>query len=280
MDGTRNLLTGLLVAGLALATLIGGALAPQSALAATLYVSEFASPNGSTGSTSAPGVFPQPAITDQTVSITGASVQSAAFSAGTHAIQVECDTDCSVVIGTNPTATTTNFLMGDGIPYQFVVIPGQKIAVIANTSGGNGSDVNIAAIGGTIVSTGDGTTHGGHHAVTLSSDSTGQVNAVPKAASGNGATYTHIAAGQATTTVKSGAGTLYAIIFNSKATATSTMVIYDNTTATGTVIGQPDATTTIPGQGPNYGPTGLAFTTGLTIITATANGADMTVIWK
>lgn len=150
MIGKRNALFGLLIA---LAVMVGGALSPQGALAATLYISEFASPSGSTGSTTAPGVFPQPAVTDQIVAIGGSSTQSAAFNAGTHAIQVECDSDCSVSIGANPTATTTNFLMGDGIPYQFVVVPGQKIAVIANTSGGSGSDVNIVAVGGTPVTT-------------------------------------------------------------------------------------------------------------------------------
>lgn len=134
-----------LVAGL-------GVIAPESAQAATLYISEFASPVGQVGSVQA-NVYPQPAITDQTVAITGASVQSAAFNASTHAIQVECDSDCSISIGTNPTATTTNYLMGDGIPYQFVVVPGQKIAVISNTSGGSGSDVNIVAVGGNAVTT-------------------------------------------------------------------------------------------------------------------------------
>lgn len=134
-----------LVAGL-------GVIAPESAQAATLYISEFASPVGQVGSVQA-NVYPQPAITDQTVAITGASVQSAAFNASTHAIQVECDSDCSISIGTNPTATTTNFLMGDGTPYQFVVVPGQKIAVISNTSGGSGSDVNVVAVGGNAVTT-------------------------------------------------------------------------------------------------------------------------------
>lgn len=127
-----------------------GSLVSGAAHAATLYISEFA--NGvSTIASQEAQIFPQPAITDQTVAITASSVQSAAFNSKTKAIMVECDADCSVVIGTNPTATTSNYLMGDGTPYYFAVGPGEKIAVISNTSGGSGSDVNIVAVGGTPV---------------------------------------------------------------------------------------------------------------------------------
>lgn len=114
-------------------------------------------------------------------------------------------------------------------------------------------------------------------------DSTGA--AVTYLASINGGTpvtltgnsFLNIAAGQATTTVKSGAGVLVAIIFNGPATATSTMVVYDNTAASGTVIGRPLATAVVSPTAVQYG---LAFSTGLTIITATANGADMTVVYR
>lgn len=127
-----------------------GSLVSGAAQAATLYISEFA--NGvSTIASQEAQIFPQPAITDQTVAITASSVQSAAFNSKTHAIMVECDADCSIAIGSNPTATTSNFLMGDGLPYFFAVGPGQKIAVISNTSGGSGSDVNIVSVGGTAV---------------------------------------------------------------------------------------------------------------------------------
>lgn len=140
----------LLPAAIAFALLCAGA---SASLAATLYISEFASPVGQVGTVQSQA-FPQPAVTDQTVAITGSSAQSAAFNTLTHAVMVECDADCSISIGTNPTATTTNFLMGDGIPYQFVVLPGQKIAVISNTSGGSGSDVNLVAVGGTAIALG------------------------------------------------------------------------------------------------------------------------------
>lgn len=266
----RNGLIGLLV-------LLSAGLLPDLASAATLYISEFASPASQVGTVQAQ-VYPQPALTDQTVAVTAGSLQSAAFGVNTHAIMVECDSDCSVVIGSNPTATTTNFLMGDGIPYQFAVVPGQKIAVIANGSGGAGSDVNLVGVGGAPIALGQ-TTAAGSLPVTIASNQTA-VPVSPQAIATGGATYTHIVAGQATTTVKSGAGTLYAIILNTKATATNVTTIYDSTTATGTVIGIPDAVGATSDTSINYGPVGLAFGTGLTINTATANGADMTVVWK
>ena len=98
----------------------------------------------------------------------------------------------------------------------------------------------------------------------------------PVTATGN--SFLNIAAGQATTVVKSGAGVLKAIIFNGPATATSTTTIYDNTAASGTIIGIPLATAVVSPVTINYND--LAFSTGLTIITATANGANMTVIYR
>jgi len=95
-----------------------------------------------------------------------------------------------------------------------------------------------------------------------------------------GASFLNIAAGQATTTVKSGAGTLYAICLNSAATATNTTTIYDNTAASGTVIAIPAVTTATVPTTLTFGPAGLAFATGLTVITATANGGNMTFVYK
>lgn len=109
---------------------------------------------------------------------------------------------------------------------------------------------------------------------------TNPVPVAPSAASVGGASYAHVAAGQATTTIKSGSGTLYAIIFNTKATSTNVTTIYDNTAGSGTVIGIPDAVNIAVGANITYGPAGLAFSTGLTIVTATANGSDMTVVYK
>lgn len=99
----------------------------------------------------------------------------------------------------------------------------------------------------------------------------------PAAATTGGYSFLNIAAGQATTTVKSGAGTLRAIVFNSAATATNTTTVYDNTAASGTVIAIPDVTTI---DAPTTVIFDIAFATGLTVITATANGGNMTFVYK
>lgn len=90
-------------------------------------------------------------------------------------------------------------------------------------------------------------------------------------------TYKNVVAGQATTVIKSSAGFLHSIIFNTAATATSTMVLYDNTAASGTKIGSITATGLTPPVSIIFD---LNFTTGLTCITATANGADMTFVYR
>ena len=92
-------------------------------------------------------------------------------------------------------------------------------------------------------------------------------------------TYLNIVAGQATTAVKTGAGLLHAIVFNSVATATNVTTIFDNSAASGTKIATitPVATTT---QIPNTVIYDAKFSTGLTVLTATANSADMTIIYR
>lgn len=92
-----------------------------------------------------------------------------------------------------------------------------------------------------------------------------------------GYSYAHIAAGQATTVVKASAGTLHSITLNSAAAATNITTVYDHASSSGTVIAIPSVVTATV-------PTTLlfdvAFGTGLTIITTTANGGDMTVAFK
>lgn len=298
MDGKRTVLSGLLLTGLALVVLIGGALAPQSALAATLYISEFASPVTQVGSVQS-DVYPAPAVTDQTVAITGASVQSAAFNARTHAIMIECDADCSVLIGANPTTTTTNFLMGDGIPYFFGVTPGQKIAVISNSSGGSGSDVNLVAVGGAAIALGQ-TTMAASLPVAIASNQSavptsnstqlpaalGQATmaaSLPVTLASNQSTITTQMAGwsfqnittSTTTTVKSGAGVLHIVNVNTLGTVASTVTVYDNTAGSGTKIATINSLTL---SGPfQYD---IAFSTGLTLVTTGTAAPDITVSYR
>lgn len=92
-----------------------------------------------------------------------------------------------------------------------------------------------------------------------------------------GYSYLNIAAGQATTVVKASAGTLHSIVLNSAATATNTTIVYDHPSGVGTVIGRPAVTTATVPTTLIYD---IAFANGLTIITATANGGDMTICYK
>jgi hypothetical protein len=74
-----------------------------------------------------------PETANQTVSITGGSLQSAAFNANTRFIRVHPDVVCSIAIGANPTATTVTARMSAGTTEYFAVRDGHKIAVISNT---------------------------------------------------------------------------------------------------------------------------------------------------
>ncbi len=117
------------LAALAFVALIG----PSGALAATLYISEFQNAVGVIGTTQAQ-VYPQIAVTDQTVGLSGSTASSAAFNAKTHAVQLICDEGCSVNFN-GSAATTSNYLLQQGVPYQFVVAPGGSVAAIANAAG-------------------------------------------------------------------------------------------------------------------------------------------------
>lgn len=141
-----------------------GLLIASPSIAATLYITEYANGLSQVGSTQ-PQIPPAPAITTQQVAVGGASVQSSAFSSSpkTNAISVICDVGCSVAIGTNPTAATSgtsSTLLQQGVTYTFGVVPGNKIAVIANTAGdtpgggGATTDVNVAEWGGTATTLG------------------------------------------------------------------------------------------------------------------------------
>lgn len=138
------MLKSLIKAALA-AALIGLA---SPSLAATLYISEFGNGMSQVGSTS-PQVYPQSAITDQTVALSGSSAQSSAFNKSTHAVLLTCDEGCSVTFGAtasaSPVATTSNFLLQQGVPYQFVVVPGTELAVIANAAGNTGGGGAVTA---------------------------------------------------------------------------------------------------------------------------------------
>jgi hypothetical protein len=106
---------------------------------ATLYITEFKGAAQQVGERSwgaGPGVVSfaaQPPLAEQTVAIAGSSAQSNALSANTYLVRVSTDAICSVLFGSNPTATTASARMAAGQTEYFGVAPGMKVAVISNT---------------------------------------------------------------------------------------------------------------------------------------------------
>lgn len=98
---------------------------------AVLYVTEYATAAVDQGRAVPVGYGPP--VVNQTVAIGGASVQSAAFNANTRLIRVHSDAICSILVGSNPTATTSTARMAANQTEYFGVAPTHKIAVITNT---------------------------------------------------------------------------------------------------------------------------------------------------
>lgn len=74
---------------------------------AKLYITEYCA--AQIGPVGRVGQVPlEPPIAEQTVTISGTHNESAAFNSQTRLIRLHTDAICSVVIGTNPTATTAN----------------------------------------------------------------------------------------------------------------------------------------------------------------------------
>lgn len=104
------------------------ALSCAGASAATCYVTEFV-----LTADAGVQVARQPALVEQTVSVSGSSAQSAAFSGDTKLVRIHCDVIVSVTFGTSPTATTSKMRMPADATEYFQVLPGAKVAFITNT---------------------------------------------------------------------------------------------------------------------------------------------------
>jgi hypothetical protein len=74
-----------------------------------------------------------PAVTKQTVAISGSAAASAAFNAITTLIRVHTDVVCSISIGPSAVATTNDTRMAADQTEYFSVQPGHVISVISNT---------------------------------------------------------------------------------------------------------------------------------------------------
>lgn len=71
-----------------------------------------------------------PAVAHQSVSFT-TSAQSAAFNADTNFVRVHVDADAYLLFGVNPTAAATSMFVKAGLPYDFAVTAGHKVAAFA-----------------------------------------------------------------------------------------------------------------------------------------------------
>lgn len=74
----------------------------------------------------------------QTVNVTATSAQSTTFADTTTLVRVVSTTDCQLVFGSNPTATSASALLPAGVVEYFSVQPSSKIAVIKRSGAADG----------------------------------------------------------------------------------------------------------------------------------------------
>lgn len=101
---------------------------------AKFYITEYVEIAQTYGGGRSSQVPMEPPVAEQTVTFSGAT-QSAAFNAETRLVRIETDSICSVLFGTNPTATTSSGRMAAG-QTEFRAVPpkrSMKVSVISNT---------------------------------------------------------------------------------------------------------------------------------------------------
>lgn len=105
--------------------------ATQANAASKLYISEYAAIGTASGIVAQ--IAQESVLTNQLVDFSGGVASSAAFDTRTSYIRVVCDTQCAVLFGTAPTATTSSKMLPALLPEYFAVPKGSsyKISVIA-----------------------------------------------------------------------------------------------------------------------------------------------------
>ena len=99
---------------------------------AKIYITELAN-KGAAESGAGIEVAAVPPLAEQTVSVAGASAQSAAFNASTKFVRIATDTPVNLAFGANPTATVSTLYMPSGSVEYFAVTGGMKVAAIQGT---------------------------------------------------------------------------------------------------------------------------------------------------
>lgn len=79
----------------------------------------------------------------QNVAVGATSTQSTAFGAATQHVRLVSNTDCYIVFGGNPTATTSGVFLPAGVVEYFWVGGGEMVAVIQSTAAGT---LNVAEL--------------------------------------------------------------------------------------------------------------------------------------
>jgi len=97
---------------------------------AVLYISEYAESGHITGPVA---VGAEPAIFNQTVTVTSSSAQSIVFKTNTRLVRLHTDVPCAIRFGSNPTAGATDARLAANQTEYFQVAPVSKVAVITVT---------------------------------------------------------------------------------------------------------------------------------------------------
>lgn len=99
---------------------------------ATLYISEYADlPRDNHGNMIL--VAQEPPLAEQTLTIAAASARSLVFSDTTKYVRLHTDAACSVLFGSEPTATAAKKRLAPNSTEYFGVTPGSRVAVITNS---------------------------------------------------------------------------------------------------------------------------------------------------
>jgi len=103
-------------------------------MANILYVTEYADAYHG-GSTDQASFVTEPANADQAIDFTAGATASSAFKNNTRLVRITSNAICSVLFGTNPTATVNNSRMAAGTE-RIIGVPmgaGFKVSAITNT---------------------------------------------------------------------------------------------------------------------------------------------------
>lgn len=95
-----------------------------------IYISEFSNVASDQIAIGSLPMVSLPPLAEQAITF-GTTTQSLDFNASTKYVRVLSDADCHIVVGANPTATTSSLRLSSGSAEYFSVTPGQKLAAVA-----------------------------------------------------------------------------------------------------------------------------------------------------